>query len=237
MSTDELLLEVLKDSFDADTRAITPRPDLADTVTARLVRARRVRTGLAAGLAVAAASVAVAVGTGGEGGRTPVAHGRTAPGSTVASNATTAGFKDVQLASFRFTVPAAATVTKSCLPDSRHYLTGRVPVGEIFLLVHAPKGSEDMALDGACVGATIQFTKDPRPVVSTVETPGQRTVYLTGSQPGTQSGYVTLTARQSQNAAAAVGGSPGQYYEVFTLPSDTSQSVLIAGLRQYRPAG
>jgi hypothetical protein len=227
MPTDDLL-HLIKDSFDNDTRIVTASPALADDVR-KTLRTRR-RTGvLLASAAVAATALAVTVasGHGHDSLPTVAEHGNT---SSTVHPPHHVGLKDVRYASFTFKVPAQATVSKSCLPKSAEYLGPNQRVGEQFMLVDRPHRSP-------CVGATIWFTKRPATTTDKVVDPGERTVYLTASDPGTRSGYVALTKTQSANAAAAVDGAPGTYYEVFTLPSDTSRSVLVAGLRQSRAAG
>jgi hypothetical protein len=223
------VLELVKESFTAEARAITASPALAGDVRRVLRRRRRAGLALAGGTAVAAAAIAgTLTWAGGDSGSpAPAAeHGASTSQSPAAARPS---LKNVRYASFTFKVPAQARVSKTCLPGADGG-TGAGPRGELHLLVDGPDGTP-------CVGATIGFTTRPGAATGKVETPGEQTVFLTASAPGTQSGYVVLDERESANAAAAVGGRPGRYYEVFTLPSDTSRSVLIAGLRQYHPVG
>ncbi len=234
MRTDEDLSRLIRTSFHQQTSDVIASPDLARDVRRQL---NRRRTGIAAmaGAGVVAASAVGAVAAGSTHGG-PTAAATNSPQGKAVSGSVAAASKSVQLASFKFRVPATAKVSKSCLPGSRQYLAGPSPRGYVQLLVRA-RASSPEALDGRCIGATISFTQSPGAPTGQVTTAGQPTVYLIASRAGTQAGYIELGETASANAAAAVGGPPGTYYEVFTLPADSSRSVLVAGLRQYRPAG
>jgi hypothetical protein len=237
MLTDDAVIDLLKESFDEDTRGVAASPQLPTLVRSRLRRRRAGRVVAFATPALAAASVVAVAALGGQPSSDP---GGTAikQGGPVGVHGHVGGaVQTVRLSSFHFTVPADTTVTKTCLPDSDAYATSSV-LGEVFELV--PDGHGGLlstAAGNPCVGATFRFTEHPPAAVDQVATPGQPTVYLTASTPGTRAGYVMLTGRDAAAAAAAVDGQPGSYAVVMTIPDDNDQAVLIAGLRQYHPGG
>src|SRR4051794_19958514 len=100
MLTDESLHQLLKDTLQDDVRAVVARDDLAGTTRKKVVRGRRIRTGVAAGLALSAAVRTVALNASPE--RTVPASADSAPaipasgGTTVPSGLE--GTKQVQLA-------------------------------------------------------------------------------------------------------------------------------------------
>jgi hypothetical protein len=234
MFTDETVIGLLKESFDADTRTVAAHPELSAAVHSQL-RRRRVGQLAVNGATLALAGLVTAgivVGQHHDQPDNQIASGSNAPsGVDTGATATNAlGSKTVKLSSFEFKVPAQATVTKTCLPG----VDGASHQGELFGLVSDASGKIlNDAAGNPCVGATIQFTKNSPAATSQVMTPGQPTVYITTSAAGTQAGYIKLDGRDSARAALAVGGTPGKYVMLMTIPSDNDQSVLVAALRQY----
>jgi hypothetical protein len=233
MFTNETVVGLLKESFDADTRTVTAPVQLSAAVR---VQVRRRRTGqlAATGAIVAVAGVAAAAFAVGQQHGQPANQIAAGPSAqrvgTEVSASNAGGWKTVRLSSFEFTVPAQATVTKTCLPG----IDGASHQGELFGLVTDASGkilNDDAG--NPCVGTTIQFTTEPPAATSQVTTPGQPTVFITSSAPGTQAGYVKLDGHDSAAAALAVGGPSGKYVMLITVPADNDQSVLVAALRQY----
>jgi hypothetical protein len=234
MFTDETVIGLLKESFDADTRTVTAPLELPAAVRSQL-RRRRVGQLATNGAALAVAGLAAAALVVGQQHGQPanqIAAGPNAhSGVDTSVKATNAmGSKTVKLSSFEFKVPAQSTVTKTCLPG----MDGASHQGELFGLVTDASGKIlNDAAGNPCVGATIQFTKNAPAATSSLMTLGEPTVYFTTSAAGTQAGYVKLDGHDSAAAALAVGGTTGKYVMLMTIPSDNDQSVLVAALRQY----
>jgi hypothetical protein len=237
MLTDDAMIDLLKESFDADTRAVAASPQLPDAVRGRL---RRRRAGRLAAIGTSGLALAALVGTTALGAQHPNAkHGTTALPNrgplAVHHQGGVTGLTTVQLSSFQFTVPANATVTKTCLPDSDADANASVQ-GEVFELVRNDHGGfVTTAAGNPCIGAAFRFTLHPPVAVQQITAPGQPTVFITAPENGTRTGYRLLVGRDAIAAASAVGGHPGRYAVVMTIPADNDQAVLVAGLRQYHP--
>lgn len=247
MLTDDALITVVKQAFQAQTRSVSASPQLCDVVRRRLRRRQAATLAAAGATAAAVCTVAVAVTAGIP--HPPVAPAHSAgalpgPSTRTATSAVTGtgggGTKLLRLSDYTFTIPAEARVSTTCLDNPQAWTNSWSPrplahAIATYMLIRMPNGNFGYTANGdSCDGAAFVYsTRTPTPV-DTVSAAGKPTIYLAAPTPATRIGYFALDAHDSAWAAQQTGGPTGPtYYVIGEIPADNDQSVLVALLQQY----
>lgn len=246
MLNNDKIIGLLNESFDSDTRSVTPSPKLVADVRRRIKRRQTRRLAALGGSAAAICAVAVAITVSGQGGAGAPTHpmaARVGP-STAARSSTPANetgqSKLLRLSAYTFKIPAQAKVSKTCLdgPETWAKTWSPRPVDypiASYLLVRFRGGNFGYAADGgSCDGAAFVYSARHPAAVDTVTASGQPTVYIAANTANSRIGYLALDAKDSAQAAEQTHGPTGApYYVIGEIPSDNDQSVLVSLLQQY----
>jgi hypothetical protein len=212
MYDDDLIIGLVKQSFESHADSVEPSTNSATMVRARLLRRRF------AGVVVASAAILAAtlfVTLAGQGGN-PAA--RTKP---------------YRLSGHTFRIPADARTSTTCLNGLSQWSSRWRPSGE---RGPALVGLLSLRADGTvrddCTAAAFTYTTMPPPVVDIATAPNGHFVYLAAPTNDIRVGYVALSSHEAAHAARSIGGPTSvPYYIIGEMPSDNDQSVLVSVLQ------
>jgi len=210
MSEHDSILELVRESFNAEASDVTLSGNLATVVRARL-RHRRLAKSITASVAI----VALAIGA-----SLIASTGKSVPQT-----------KTIRLSNYTFQVPADARTSLACLGNTFEWTRQWSPPGEsITIELFAVR---EGVVDDHCTVVVLTVTTTPPPSVSVTKGADGRIVHIAAPVGDNNIVYVELTPAQYAHYARA-NDQPAstRYYLIGETSSSTDPSVIAAVLPQ-----